>query len=44
MKPARVRALVEAAIKAADEAHPKKACRGYEHIYDGFQVGTGWST
>ena len=38
MKPAQVRALVEAAVKAAYEAHPKKASVRYELIYEGFQA------
>jgi acetylornithine deacetylase len=38
MKPAQVRALVEAVIKAAYEAHPKKASVRYELIYEGFQA------
>ena len=38
MKPAQVRALIEAAIKAAYEAHPKKASVRYELIYEGFQA------
>ena len=38
MKPAQVRALVEAALRAAYEAHPKKASVRYEIIYEGFQA------
>ena len=38
MKPAQVRALVEAALKAAYEAHPKKASVRYEVLYEGFQA------
>lgn len=38
MKPAQVRALIEAAVKAAYEAHPKKASVRYELIYEGFQA------
>jgi len=38
MKPAQVRALVEAVVKAAYEAHPKKASVRYEIIYEGFQA------
>ncbi len=38
MKPAQVRALIEAVIKAAYEAHPKKASVRYELIYEGFQA------
>jgi acetylornithine deacetylase len=38
MKPAQVRALVEAALKAAYEAHPKKASVRYEVLYQGFQA------
>ena len=38
MKPAQVRALIEAALKAAYEAHPKKASVRYEVIYEGFQA------
>ena len=38
MKPAQVRALVEAVVKAAYEAHPKKASVRYELIYEGFQA------
>jgi acetylornithine deacetylase len=38
IKPAAVRALVEAALKAAYEAHPKKASVRYEVLYEGFQA------
>ena len=38
MKPAQVRALIEAVVKAAYEAHPKKASVRYELIYQGFQA------
>jgi len=38
IKPAAVRALVEAALKAAYEAHPKKASVRYEVLYQGFQA------
>ena len=38
VKPAQVRALVEAALKAAYEAHPKKASVRYEVLYEGFQA------
>ncbi len=38
MKPAQVRALVEAVLRAAYEAHPKKASVRYEVIYEGFQA------
>ncbi|MEO7854145.1 MAG: ArgE/DapE family deacylase [Rubrivivax sp.] len=38
MKPAQVRALVEALLRAAYEAHPKKASVRYELIYEGFQA------
>jgi len=38
MKPAQVRALIEAALKAAYEAHPKKASVRYEVLYEGFQA------
>lgn len=38
MKPAQVRALIEAALKAAYEAHPKKSSVRYEVIYEGFQA------
>ena len=38
MKPAQVRALIEAVVKAAYEAHPKKASVRYELIYEGFQA------
>ncbi len=38
IKPAQVRALIEAALKAAYEAHPKKAHVRYELIYEGFQA------
>jgi acetylornithine deacetylase len=38
MKPAAVRALIEAVVKAAFEAHPKKASVRYELIYQGFQA------
>ena len=38
MKPAQVRALIEAALKAAHEAHPKKTSVRYELIYEGFQA------
>jgi len=38
MRPAEARALVEAVIKAAYEAHPKKASVRYELIYAGFQA------
>jgi acetylornithine deacetylase len=38
MKPAQVRALVEAVVKAAYEAHPKKASVRYELVYQGFQA------
>ena len=38
IKPAQVRALIEAALKAAYEAHPKQASVRYEVIYHGFQA------
>jgi acetylornithine deacetylase len=38
MKPAQARALVEAVLRAAYEAHPKKASVRYEVIYAGFQA------
>ena len=38
IKPAQVRALIEAALKAAYEAHPKKASVRYEVLYEGFQA------
>ena len=38
MKPAQVRALIEAALKAAYEAHPKKSSVRYEVLYEGFQA------
>jgi acetylornithine deacetylase len=38
MKPAQVRALIEAVLRAAYEAHPKKASVCYELIYQGFQA------
>jgi acetylornithine deacetylase len=38
IKPAEVRALIEAVLRAAYEAHPKKASVRYELIYEGFQA------
>jgi acetylornithine deacetylase len=38
IKPSAVRALIEAALKAAYEAHPKKASVRYEVLYEGFQA------
>jgi acetylornithine deacetylase len=38
LKPAQVRALIEATIKAAYELHPKKASVRYTLIYEGFQA------
>jgi acetylornithine deacetylase len=38
MKPAQVRALVEAVLRAAYEAHPRKASVRYEVTYAGFQA------
>jgi acetylornithine deacetylase len=38
LKPAQVRALLEAALRAAYEAHPRKASLRYELVYQGFQA------
>ncbi|MBN8508582.1 MAG: ArgE/DapE family deacylase [Burkholderiales bacterium] len=38
LKPAQVRALLEAALRAAYEAHPKKDSLRYEIVYRGFQA------
>jgi acetylornithine deacetylase len=38
IKPAQARALIEAVLKAAYEAHPKKGSVRYELIYEGFQA------
>jgi acetylornithine deacetylase len=38
IKPAQVRALVEAVLRAAYEAHPKKDSVRYDIIYEGFQA------
>lgn len=38
LKPAQVRALLEAALRAAYEAHPKKDSLRYEVVYQGFQA------